>query len=73
MNECVLQTWILIPIAYFGNIWGSPTYDIMSNTLFTKNGTSYPFKTLRESLLKPLLANLSRRLSVRLPFPAPFC
>ncbi|KAK7717645.1 hypothetical protein SLS64_003140 [Diaporthe eres] len=41
-----ITTWILIPIAYFGNIWGSPTYDIMSNKLFTKNGTSYPFKTL---------------------------
>ncbi|KAG6365063.1 hypothetical protein INS49_006669 [Diaporthe citri] len=49
-----ITTWILIPIAYFGNIWGSPTYDIMSNKLFTKNGTSYPFKTLRGSLLKPL-------------------
>lgn len=48
-NKCVLKTWILIPVAYFGNIWGSPTYDIMSNKLFTKNGTSYPFQTLRES------------------------
>lgn len=59
-----LQTWILIPIAYFGNIWGSPTYDIMSNKLFTKNGTSYPFQTLSESLLKLLQANFSRRLNV---------
>ncbi|KAJ7735539.1 OPT oligopeptide transporter [Mycena maculata] len=39
----VITTWILIPVAYFGNIWGSPTYNIMSNGLFTKNGTSYPF------------------------------
>ncbi|CAN8096086.1 unnamed protein product [Discula destructiva] len=42
----VITTWILIPIAYFGDVWGSPTYDIMSNTLFTKNGTSYPFTSL---------------------------
>lgn len=42
----VITTWILIPIAYFGNIWGSPTYDIMSNTLYTKNGTDYPFQSL---------------------------
>lgn len=50
-----LQTWILIPIAYFGNTWGSPTYDIMSNTLYTKNGTDYPFQSLREPLFKSLL------------------
>ncbi|ROW05458.1 hypothetical protein VSDG_00013 [Cytospora chrysosperma] len=45
----VITTWILIPIAYFGNIWGSPTYDIMSNTLYTKNGTDYPFQSLHSS------------------------
>ncbi|KAK7741861.1 hypothetical protein SLS53_004928 [Cytospora paraplurivora] len=42
----VITTWILIPIAYFGNIWGSPTYNIMSQGLFTKNGSSYPFESL---------------------------
>ncbi|KAJ4389340.1 hypothetical protein N0V93_006807 [Gnomoniopsis smithogilvyi] len=42
----VITTWILIPVAYFGDIWGSPTYDIMSNTLFTKNGSDYPFTSL---------------------------
>ncbi|RDW65068.1 OPT oligopeptide transporter [Coleophoma cylindrospora] len=42
----VITTWILIPVAYFGNIWGSPTYDIMSNGVFTKNGSSYPFNSL---------------------------
>ncbi|KAJ7477336.1 OPT oligopeptide transporter protein-domain-containing protein [Mycena latifolia] len=42
----VITTWLLIPIAYFGNLWGSPTYNIMSNGLFTKNGSSYPFSSL---------------------------
>ncbi|KAJ5976808.1 hypothetical protein N7501_000150 [Penicillium viridicatum] len=42
----VLTCWILIPIAYFGNLWGSPTYDIMSNGVFMKNGTVYPFNDL---------------------------
>ncbi|ROW09525.1 hypothetical protein VMCG_02611 [Cytospora schulzeri] len=45
-NKRPPKTWILIPVAYFGNIWGSPTYDIMSNTLYTKNGTDYPFQSL---------------------------
>ncbi|EFX03567.1 putative plant-like oligopeptide transporter [Grosmannia clavigera kw1407] len=38
----VITTWILIPVAYFGNLWGSPTYNIMSNGVFAKNGTKYP-------------------------------
>ncbi|OCF76766.1 hypothetical protein I204_02468 [Kwoniella mangroviensis CBS 8886] len=42
----VITTWILIPIAYFGNVWGSPTYNIMSNGVFEKNGSSYPFNSL---------------------------
>ncbi|TDZ18212.1 Oligopeptide transporter 2 [Colletotrichum orbiculare MAFF 240422] len=42
----VITTWILIPVAYFGNFWGSPTYNIMSNGVFQKNGSSYPFESL---------------------------
>ncbi|KAF3800837.1 Oligopeptide transporter 5 [Colletotrichum gloeosporioides] len=42
----VITTWILIPVAYFGNLWGSPTYNIMSNGVFQKNGSSYPFESL---------------------------
>ncbi|KAL4903959.1 hypothetical protein BDW74DRAFT_185969 [Aspergillus multicolor] len=42
----VLTCWILIPIAYFGKLWGSPTYDIMSNGVFQKNGSAYPFEDL---------------------------
>lgn len=42
----VAQTWILIPISYFGNLWGSPTYDIMSNGVFQKNGSEYPVESL---------------------------
>ncbi|KAI1849109.1 hypothetical protein JX266_005070 [Neoarthrinium moseri] len=42
----VITTWILIPVAYFGNLWGSPTYNIMSNGVFQKNGSSYPFNSL---------------------------
>ncbi|WWD00409.1 hypothetical protein V866_007322 [Kwoniella sp. B9012] len=42
----VITTWILIPIAYFGNLWGSPTYNIMSNGVFQKNGSAYPFNSL---------------------------
>ncbi|WWD19463.1 hypothetical protein CI109_103923 [Kwoniella shandongensis] len=42
----VITTWILIPVAYFGNLWGSPTYNIMSNGVFQKNGSAYPFNDL---------------------------
>ncbi|KAH8647649.1 OPT oligopeptide transporter [Xylariales sp. PMI_506] len=42
----VITTWILIPIAYFGNLWGSPTYNIMSQNVFLKNGSAYPFTSL---------------------------
>ncbi|KAK1991360.1 OPT oligopeptide transporter [Colletotrichum falcatum] len=42
----VITTWILIPVAYFGNLWGSPTYNIMSNGVFQKNGSAYPFESL---------------------------
>ncbi|OCF42319.1 hypothetical protein I317_03823 [Kwoniella heveanensis CBS 569] len=41
-----LTTWLLIPIAYFGNLWGSPTYNIMSNNVFQKNGSAYPFNSI---------------------------
>lgn len=40
------KTWILIPVAYFGKIWGTDKFDIMSNGVFMKNGTSYPFTKL---------------------------
>ncbi|KAL2825490.1 OPT oligopeptide transporter protein-domain-containing protein [Aspergillus cavernicola] len=42
----VMTCWVLIPIAYFGNLWGSPTYPIMSNGVFQKNGSAYPFNEL---------------------------
>ncbi|KAJ7112751.1 OPT oligopeptide transporter [Mycena crocata] len=42
----IITMWILVPMAYFGNLWGSPTYNVMSNGLFTKNGSSYPFTGL---------------------------
>ncbi|KAL2854567.1 OPT oligopeptide transporter protein-domain-containing protein [Aspergillus pseudodeflectus] len=42
----VMTCWILIPIAYFGKLWGSPTYPIMSNQVFQKNGSAYPFNDL---------------------------
>ncbi|KIY68861.1 OPT oligopeptide transporter [Cylindrobasidium torrendii FP15055 ss-10] len=45
----VITTWILIPIAYFGNLWGSPKYKVMSNGVFTKNGTAYPFLSMLTS------------------------
>ncbi|KAH7126019.1 OPT oligopeptide transporter [Dactylonectria macrodidyma] len=46
----VLTTWILIPVAYFGNLWGSPTYNIMSNGVFQKNGSAYPFESLSDGI-----------------------
>ncbi len=52
-----LQCWILIPIAYFGNLWGSPTYDIMSNEVFQKNGSAYPLNDLSMYLYRfPMMA-----------------
>ncbi|KAL2801979.1 OPT oligopeptide transporter protein-domain-containing protein [Aspergillus granulosus] len=42
----VMTCWVLIPIAYFGNLWGSPTYPIMSNQVLQKNRSSYPFNDL---------------------------
>lgn len=37
---------MLIPTAYFGNLWNAHLYPIMSNGVFTKNGTTYPFTQL---------------------------
>lgn len=54
----VLKTWILIPVAYFGNLWGSPTHNIMSNGVFLKIGTTYPFTSLSKSSGSP--CDLSR-------------
>ncbi|ODN73352.1 OPT family small oligopeptide transporter [Cryptococcus amylolentus CBS 6039] len=45
----VIMVWILIPIAYFGNLWGSPTWNIMSNGVFLANGTTYPFNSLLDT------------------------
>ncbi|KAJ7917773.1 OPT oligopeptide transporter [Mycena leptocephala] len=42
----VITMWILVPIAYFGNMWGSPNFSVMSNGVFTKNGSAYPFASL---------------------------
>lgn len=36
----------------------------MSNKLFTRNGTSYPFQTLRESLLQAVLTKPFRRTTI---------
>ncbi|KAK9851584.1 hypothetical protein MYU51_009473 [Penicillium brevicompactum] len=45
-SSFVMTCWVLIPIAYFGKLWGSPTYDIMSNQVFQKNGSVYPLNDL---------------------------
>nr|GAT43265.1 OPT oligopeptide transporter [Mycena chlorophos] len=42
----VITMWILVPIAHFGKVWGSPTFSVMSNGLYTHNGSSYPFTSL---------------------------
>ncbi|KAJ7730150.1 OPT oligopeptide transporter [Mycena metata] len=42
----IVTMWILVPIAYFGNLWGSPTFSVMSNGVFTKNGSAYPFASM---------------------------
>ncbi|KAJ7153240.1 OPT oligopeptide transporter [Mycena filopes] len=42
----VITMWILVPVAHFGNLWGSPTYSVMSNGIFTKNGSAYPFASM---------------------------
>lgn len=47
-----VQTWILIPVSYFGELWGSPKYPVMSNQVFAQNGTKYPFTKMRESAPK---------------------
>ncbi|KZT62539.1 OPT superfamily oligopeptide transporter [Calocera cornea HHB12733] len=39
----MINCWVLIPIAKFGHMWGGDTFDVMSNKLFTENGTHYPF------------------------------
>ncbi|KAJ7290272.1 putative plant-like oligopeptide transporter [Mycena rebaudengoi] len=42
----ILIIWVLVPIVHFGKLWGSPTYSEMSNGVFTKNGSHYPFKSI---------------------------
>ncbi|KAJ7635835.1 OPT oligopeptide transporter [Mycena polygramma] len=49
----VITMWILVPIAYFGHTWGSPTFTVMSNGLFTKNGSAYPFASLCQPFTMP--------------------
>ncbi|EJU02221.1 OPT oligopeptide transporter [Dacryopinax primogenitus] len=44
-----INCWMLIPIAKFGHMWGADTFDVMSNKLFTENGTHYPFHKIMTS------------------------
>ncbi|KAK9763427.1 OPT superfamily [Basidiobolus ranarum] len=48
----VLNVWILVPMSYFGNLWGGRDFPIMSNKLFTGEGSKYPFQKLITSDLK---------------------
>ncbi|KAF9088306.1 hypothetical protein BGX27_002722 [Mortierella sp. AM989] len=42
----VVSVWVLVPIAHFTGVWNGQKFPLMSNRLFTANGTSYPFTRL---------------------------
>ncbi|CAD6506363.1 BgTH12-07289 [Blumeria graminis f. sp. triticale] len=42
----VINCWILIPAAKFGNLSGSYKHGLMTNKVLTMNGTLYPLKSL---------------------------
>ncbi|KAJ7452719.1 OPT oligopeptide transporter [Mycena galericulata] len=41
----LITMWILIPITYFGNIWGSPTFNVMSNSVYVSTTRSTGFRS----------------------------
>ncbi|KAI0998918.1 hypothetical protein K3495_g9278 [Podosphaera aphanis] len=42
----VVNCWILIPAAKFGNLGGSYKHGLMTNSVLTMNGTKYPLRSL---------------------------
>ncbi|KAF9314644.1 hypothetical protein BGZ91_005954 [Linnemannia elongata] len=44
----VVSVWILVPIAHFTGAWNPINLPVMSNHLFTGNGTKYPFSELTD-------------------------
>jgi hypothetical protein len=44
----VVSAWILVPIAHFTGAWNPKSIPVMSNRLFTANGTLYPFTELTD-------------------------
>ncbi|KAJ7582911.1 OPT oligopeptide transporter protein-domain-containing protein [Mycena floridula] len=41
-SSYVIVAWILIPVAYFTGIWESDKYPVQSQSLYLRNGSTYP-------------------------------
>ncbi|KAG0294366.1 hypothetical protein BGZ96_001361, partial [Linnemannia gamsii] len=44
----VVSVWILVPIVYFTGAWNPSALPVMSNRIFTANGSRYPFIELTD-------------------------
>ncbi|KAG0199497.1 hypothetical protein BGX28_007255 [Mortierella sp. GBA30] len=51
----VVVAWIMVPLAYYTNLWGSKSYPIVTPMLFQANGSMYDISQVMdsESLLDP--------------------
>ncbi|KAJ7137016.1 OPT oligopeptide transporter protein-domain-containing protein [Mycena epipterygia] len=64
----VITTWLLVPIVYFGDLWGSPTYKYAVHTHHEQrpveeNGSSYPFSSLLDKVGGQQVFNQTKVLS----------
>ncbi|KAI4526938.1 OPT superfamily oligopeptide transporter [Schizophyllum commune Loenen D] len=46
LAACVVTAWILVPIGFINGIWGSDKYPIQTQTLYLRNGSTYPTREL---------------------------
>lgn len=48
----VVLTWIIVPIAYYSNLWESKAMPIVSNRVFTVDGYFYNVSSVLDSQLR---------------------
>ena len=48
----VVLAWIIVPIAYYSDLWGSKAMPIVSNRVFTSDGYFYNVSSVLNSQLR---------------------
>lgn len=48
----VVLAWIITPLAYYNNLWDSKVMPIVSNRVFTKQGSFYNVTAVLDSKLR---------------------